>query len=80
MSPIPFPPTSTTTKAEDVRLSGARQITDTAIMDLLTACPRLRRLALKMLPKERLAELEVLKVTLRKQNLDLELITYGWKF
>ncbi|MPC43472.1 hypothetical protein E2C01_037120 [Portunus trituberculatus] len=68
------------TQAEDVRLSGARQITDGAIMDLLTACPHLRRLALKMLPKERLAELESLKVTLRKQNLDLELITYGWKF
>lgn len=67
-------------QAEDLRLSGARQITDAAIMDLLTACPRLRRLALKMLPKERLADLETLKITLREQNLDLELITYGWKF
>lgn len=68
------------TQAEDVRLSGARQITNTAIMDLLEACPHLRRLALKMLPKERLAELESLKVMFRTQNLDLELITYGWKF
>lgn len=79
MLSVLLPPPSAA-KAEDVRLSGARQITDDAIMDLLTACPRLRRLALKMLPKERLAELETLKVTLRRQNLDLELITYGWKF
>ncbi|XP_071552860.1 uncharacterized protein [Panulirus ornatus] len=67
-------------QVEDLRLSGAAHVTDAAIDDLLAACPRLRRLALKMLPKERLAELETLKLKIRNQNLDLDLITYGWKF
>ncbi|XP_047496697.1 uncharacterized protein LOC125044219 [Penaeus chinensis] len=67
-------------QVEDLRLSGAGQVTDTGIDEMMRCCPYLRRLALKMLPKERLAELEALKVKIREENLDLELITYGWKF
>ncbi|KAK7069791.1 hypothetical protein SK128_006730 [Halocaridina rubra] len=66
-------------EVEDVRLSGAVQITDMGINDMMTSCPSLRRLAFKMLPRERLAELETLKVKIRQENLDFELITYGWK-
>lgn len=67
-------------QVEDLRLSGACRVTDAGIDELMRCCPDLRRLALKMLPKERLAELEALKVKIREENLDLELITYGWKF
>ncbi|KAK8734931.1 hypothetical protein OTU49_005735 [Cherax quadricarinatus] len=67
-------------QVEDLRLSGATQVTEEGIDNLVMSCPRLRRLALKMLPKDRLAQLESLKVKIRQQNLDLELITYGWKF
>ncbi|XP_045607875.1 uncharacterized protein [Procambarus clarkii] len=67
-------------QVEDLRLSGASQVTEEGVDTLVASCPRLRRLALKMLPKDRLAQLESLKVKIRQKNLDLELITYGWKF
>ncbi|XP_066975838.1 uncharacterized protein [Macrobrachium rosenbergii] len=67
-------------QVEDLRISGAARVTDAAIEELVDSCPNLHRLAFKMLPKERLADLEALKVKFRQDNLDLELITYGWKF
>ncbi|CAL4063888.1 unnamed protein product [Meganyctiphanes norvegica] len=64
----------------DLRLSGASKLSNESVWTLLDSCPDLRRLALKMLPMERLAALESLKVQLRMDNIDVELITYGWKF
>lgn len=64
----------------DLRLSGAKELSNDSVWSLLDYCPDLRRLALKMLPMERLAALESLKVQLRLDNIDVELITYGWKF
>ncbi|XP_076060022.1 uncharacterized protein LOC143036494 [Oratosquilla oratoria] len=64
---------------EELKFSGARQLTDEIIVALVERCPSLRRLALKLLPKDRLAQLETLKTKFRQLNLDIDLITFGWK-
>ncbi|RXG55085.1 hypothetical protein Avbf_10784 [Armadillidium vulgare] len=64
------------TQIEDIRLSRASGLSDKVIHLLTRECPRLKRLVLTMLPRERKGELELLKAYLKDNNVNLEIITF----
>jgi hypothetical protein len=62
---------------ERVTLRGACKLSNEAVFKLIKNYPCLQMLALKILPRDRLAELESVKTQLKAENVNVTLMTYG---
>ena len=60
-----------------VTLRGAYKLSDQAVYKIVNSYQGLTLLAMKILPRERLSELENVKTQLKKENVNVTLMTYG---
>ncbi|CAG0919175.1 unnamed protein product, partial [Notodromas monacha] len=64
-------------RVQRLTLRGAYRLSNEAVMKLIQGFPELKMMAMKILPRDRLVEMEKLKTCLKEQNADVTLLTYG---